>query len=155
MEVATNPNKTNTFPNNLPLHIYKFILLFIILTASLVWTDKYKLTGHFIWTNKKIIRQSWLGVWLLTVGNNRFMRYQIGRNVTLFTLVIRRQYGKWIFAWQIIVCILPILLNCTDKVIIWHLSTNKSILKITSQKLYLSALQQKVGNFFLKVGNKF
>ena len=29
MEVATNPNKTNTFPNNLPLHIYKFILLFI------------------------------------------------------------------------------------------------------------------------------
>lgn len=29
MEAATNPNKTNTFPNSLPLHIYKSILLFI------------------------------------------------------------------------------------------------------------------------------
>ena len=29
MEVATNPNNTNTFPNSLPLHIYKSILLFI------------------------------------------------------------------------------------------------------------------------------
>ena len=30
METATNPNKTNTFPNSLPLHIYKSILLFIL-----------------------------------------------------------------------------------------------------------------------------
>lgn len=30
MEVATNPNKTNTFPNILTLHIYKTILLFIL-----------------------------------------------------------------------------------------------------------------------------
>lgn len=29
MEAATNPNKTNTFPNILTLHIYKTILLFI------------------------------------------------------------------------------------------------------------------------------
>ena len=29
MEVATTPNNTNTFPNSLPLHIYKSILLFI------------------------------------------------------------------------------------------------------------------------------
>jgi len=29
MEAATNPNNTNTFPNSLPLHIYKSILLFI------------------------------------------------------------------------------------------------------------------------------
>ena len=31
MEVATNPNNTNTFPNILTLHIYKSILLFIII----------------------------------------------------------------------------------------------------------------------------
>ncbi len=30
MEIATNPNKANTFPNRLTLHIYKSILLFII-----------------------------------------------------------------------------------------------------------------------------
>lgn len=30
MEAATNPNNTNAFPNNLPLHIYKSILLFIV-----------------------------------------------------------------------------------------------------------------------------
>ena len=29
MEAATNPNKTNLFPNSLTLHIYKSILLFI------------------------------------------------------------------------------------------------------------------------------
>lgn len=29
MEVTTNPNNTNTFPNILTLHIYKTILLFI------------------------------------------------------------------------------------------------------------------------------
>ena len=29
MEVTTKPNNTNLFPNNLPLHIYKSILLFI------------------------------------------------------------------------------------------------------------------------------
>ena len=29
MEAATNPNNTNYFPNSLPLHIYKSILLFI------------------------------------------------------------------------------------------------------------------------------
>lgn len=29
MEVATNPNNTNLFPNSLTLHIYKSILLFI------------------------------------------------------------------------------------------------------------------------------
>ncbi len=28
MEATTNPNNTNTFPNSLPLHIYKSILLF-------------------------------------------------------------------------------------------------------------------------------
>ena len=30
MEAATNPNNTNTFPNSLTLHIYKSILLFIL-----------------------------------------------------------------------------------------------------------------------------
>ena len=30
MEAATNPNNTNYFPNSLPLHIYKSILLFIV-----------------------------------------------------------------------------------------------------------------------------
>jgi len=30
MEAATNPNNTNAFPNILPLHIYKSILLFIL-----------------------------------------------------------------------------------------------------------------------------
>ena len=30
MEVATNPNKTNTFPNSLSYIFYKSILLFII-----------------------------------------------------------------------------------------------------------------------------
>lgn len=29
MDVATNPNNTNLFPNSLTLHIYKTILLFI------------------------------------------------------------------------------------------------------------------------------
>lgn len=33
MEAATNPNNTNYFPNSLPLHIYKSILLFIIIQA--------------------------------------------------------------------------------------------------------------------------
>jgi len=31
MEVATNPNNTNLFPNSLTLHIYKSILLFIFM----------------------------------------------------------------------------------------------------------------------------
>lgn len=31
MEATTNPNNTNTFPNILTLHIYKTILLFIII----------------------------------------------------------------------------------------------------------------------------
>lgn len=34
MEVATNPNNTNLFPNSLTLHIYKTILLFILISVS-------------------------------------------------------------------------------------------------------------------------
>ena len=34
------------------------------------------LTGHFTWTNKRIIQQGWLCVWILAVGSNRFMRYE-------------------------------------------------------------------------------
>ena len=33
MEAATNPNNTNTFPNSLTLHIYKTILLFILISS--------------------------------------------------------------------------------------------------------------------------
>ena len=34
MEAATNPNNTNHFPNNLTLHIYKSILLFISIVST-------------------------------------------------------------------------------------------------------------------------
>ena len=36
----------------------------------------FTLTGHFIWTHKKIIRQSRLCVWVLAVGSNRFTCYK-------------------------------------------------------------------------------
>ena len=40
------------------------------------------LTGHFSWTNKKIIREGWLCVWMMAVGSNRFMCYETGRKVS-------------------------------------------------------------------------
>ena len=49
--------------------------------------DDYGLTGHFIWTLKLIIWQSLGCVWFLAVGKNLFMRSQMGRNVTLLSLI--------------------------------------------------------------------
>jgi hypothetical protein len=45
-----------------------------------------------------IIRQGLGCVWFLAVGKNLFMRYQMGRNVTLFALIVRQKSGKKNFA---------------------------------------------------------
>ena len=87
-----------------------------------------------------IIRQGLGCVWVLAVGKNLFMRYQMGRNVTLFALIVRQKSGEKIFAWPIIACISPILLNCTVKVIIGHLKESVSKSIIILHEIYLSGL---------------
>ena len=76
-----------------------------------------------------IIRQGLVCVWVWAVGKNLFMRYQMGRNVTLFDPIVRQKSGEMNFAWPIIAWISLILLNCTGKKIIWHLWTFEDISK--------------------------
>ena len=85
-----------------------------------------------------IIRQGLVCVWFLAVGKNLFMRSQMGRNVTLFALIVRQKSGEKNFAWPTIACIPPILLNCTVKVIIGHLNESVSKSKIILHEIYLS-----------------
>lgn len=53
MEAATDPNNTNHFPNSLPLHIYKSILLFITLIIYSIKKTDRKLSAYFISETKK------------------------------------------------------------------------------------------------------
>ena len=71
MEAATNPNKTNTFPNNLPLHIYKFILLFI---APLYFNTQFEKNRWFENTPPKPLKLRLFHAWKSKNQNSQTVR---------------------------------------------------------------------------------